>query len=182
MLHQPRTRATGHRVHLPDSPTWRTLLCTDRSAVGMGADFSVARARLYVLHGRLPDGRQVRRTTSWPASRRRAHRRRRRAGRTARPSRVRFRTCRGGMAVVARPVRSMAGSHADAARSNPVVRAHARTIPCGTPRAAVAVNVPQSPFPQIQPRYPMCYSILLTPFPIGSTAVKGPIAPTRRPR
>ena len=70
----------------------------------------------------------------------------------------------------------MAWSHADAARSNLVVRAHARTIPCGTPRAAVAVNVPQSPFPQIQPRYPMCYSILLTPFPIGSTAVKGPIS------
>ena len=129
---QPRS-AAALRAH------WRTLLCTDRSAVGMGADFSVARARLYVLHGRQP-GRQVRRTTSWPASHRRARRRRRRARRTARPSRVRFRTCRGGMAVLARPVRSMTGSHADGARSNPVVRAHARTIPCGTPRAAVAVD------------------------------------------
>ena len=53
---QPRS-AAALRAH------WRTLLCTDRSAVGMGADFSVARARLYVLkannlvgkcNGRLP--------------------------------------------------------------------------------------------------------------------------------
>ena len=44
------------------------------------------------------------------------------------------------MAVVAGPVRAMATSHADAARSVPVVRAHARMIPCGTPRAAIAVD------------------------------------------
>ena len=129
---QPRS-AAALRAH------WRTLLCTDRSAVGMGADFSVARARLYV-----PQGEQlcwqVQRATSWPASRHRARRRRRRARRTARPSRVRFCMCRGGMAVVARPVRAMATSHADTARSVPVVRAHARTIPCATPRAAVAVD------------------------------------------
>ena len=46
------------------------------------------------------------------------------------------------MAVVARPVRAMATSHADAARSVPVVCAHARTmrITCGTPRTAIAVD------------------------------------------
>ena len=129
---QPRS-AAALRAHC------RTLLCTDRSAVGMGADFCVARPRLQVPHRELP-GRQVRWTTSWPASHFRALRRCRRARWTARPSRMRFSTSRGGMAVAAAPVWAMATSHADAVRSVPVVRAHARTIPCDTLRAAIAVD------------------------------------------
>ena len=35
---------------------------------------------------------------------------------------------------------AMATSHTDAVRSVPVVRAHARTIPCDTLRAAIAVD------------------------------------------
>ena len=72
----------------------------------------------------------------WRASRCRARRRRRRARLAVRRSRVRFRTCHGGVAVGARPVYAMATSHAEAARSVPAVCAHARTMPCGTPRAA----------------------------------------------
>jgi hypothetical protein len=109
---QPRS-AAALRAH------WRTLLCTDRSAVGMGADFSVARARLYVLKANNFVGKCNGRLPGRPAAVERAVVAAAPAGR--------------------RGPRACDFAHA-AARSNPVVRAHARTIPCATPRAAVAVD------------------------------------------
>ena len=51
---------------------------------------------------------------------------------------MRFRTCRGGMAVVAGPVRALARSHADATLSVLAVSVEVRTIPCGAVHAVAA--------------------------------------------